>query len=402
MLNVITLEEAKELLEENFGDWRPRAEMVPLSRAVGRVLARPVEAKEFVPGFDRSTVDGYALRAADTFGCGESIPALLTLVGEVRMGEAPEFELQPGQCAYIPTGGCLPAGANAVAMVEYAEDYGDGTVGIQSPCAPGAHLIFRGDDTAPGKEMLPAGKKLGAKEIGALAAAGVGSVSVFAQPRASVFSTGDELIPVEQVPAPGQVRDVNGPMLSAALEELGCRVCRRELLRDDPEKLRLAVARACGDSDMVFLSGGSSVGVQDAACQVLSELGTVLFHGIAMKPGKPTLLADVGGVPVFGLPGHPAAAWFLLYLLVRPWIYSVTEQMYEGKETVSVLDASLPSNHGREEYVLVQLDDEWERAVPLWNKSGLIMSLSHANGYVRIPRDTEGISAGSKVSVTII
>lgn len=400
MLNVITLEEARELLLKTFGGWRPKAETVPLSDAVGRVLARPVEAKEFVPGFDRSTVDGYALRAADTFGCGESIPALLTLVGEVSMGETPDFEIGPGQCACIPTGGCLPPGADAVVMLEYAEDYGDGTVGIQSPCAPGAHLIFRGDDTAPGRELLPAGKKLGAKEIGALAAAGVTEVPVLALPRASVFSTGDELIPVEQAPAPGQVRDVNGPMLAAALVELGCEVRRRELLRDDPDLLRRAISQACGDSDMVFLSGGSSVGVQDAAYRVLSELGTVLFHGLAVKPGKPTLLADVGGVPVFGLPGHPAAAWFLFRLLAAPWICGCTGRELPGRETAAVLDASLPSNHGREEYVLVRL--EGGHAVPLWSKSGLITSLSQADGYVRIPRDVEGIAAGSRVRVAKI
>lgn len=400
MLNVITLEEAKRLLSDTFGSWKPEAETVSLDCAAGRVLARPVEAKEFVPGFDRSTVDGYALRAADTFGCGESIPALLTLAGEVLMGETPDVTIQPGRCAYIPTGGCLPTGADAVVMLEYAEDYGDGTVGIQSPCAPGAHLIFRGDDTAPGRELLPAGKKLGAKEIGALAAAGVGSVSVLALPRASVFSTGDELIPVEQAPAPGQVRDVNGPMLAAALEELGCRVCRRELLRDDQSLLRRAISQACGDSDMVFLSGGSSVGIQDAAYRVLSELGTVLFHGLAVKPGKPTLLADVGGVPVFGLPGHPAAAWFLFRLLAAPWICECTGRELPGRETAAVLDASLPSNHGREEYVLVRL--EGDRAIPLWNKSGLITALSQADGYLRIPRDAEGISAGSRVTVTLI
>lgn len=285
-------------------------------------------------------------------------------------------------------------------MLEYAEDYGDGTVGIQSPCAPGAHLIFRGDDTAPGRELLPGGKTLGAKEIGALAAAGVGAVSVFALPRASVFSTGDELVLPEQTPVPGQVRDVNGPMLAAALKELGCRVSRRELLRDDRSLLRRAISQACGDSDMVFLSGGSSVGVQDAAYRVLSELGTVLFHGLAVKPGKPTLLADVDGVPVFGLPGHPAAAWFLFRLLAAPWIGGCTGREFEEKQAVSILDAALPSNHGREEYVLVQL--RGDRAVPLRSKSGLITSLARADGYLRVPRDAEGISAGSNVTVTML
>jgi len=400
MLNVITLEEAQRLLFNTFGSWRPKVETVTLGCAAGRVLAHSVEAREFVPAFDRSTVDGYALRASDTFGCGENIPALLSCVGEVHMGKAPDFVIQLGQCAYIPTGGCLPPGADAVVMLEYAEDYGDGTVGIQSPCAPGAHLIFRGDDTAPGKEILPAGKRLGSKEIGALAAAGVAEVSVHARPRASIFSTGDELVPPEQIPAPGQVRDINGPMLSAALEELGCCVCRRELLQDDPELLRRAIAEVCGGSDMVFLSGGSSVGIQDAAYQVLSGLGTVLFHGLAVKPGKPTLLADVGGVPVFALPGHPAAAWFLFRLLAAPWICECTGRELCGKQGTFILDAGLPSNHGREEYVLVQI--QGDHAVPLWSKSGLITSLSRADGYLRIPRDAEGISAGSNVTVTML
>lgn len=400
MLNVITLDEARRRLSDTFGSWKPGAETVSLDCAAGRVLDRPVEAKEFVPGFDRSTVDGYALLAADTFGCGENIPALLSLVGEVPMGETPNLTIQPGQCAYIPTGGCLPLGADAVVMLEYAEDYGDGTVGIQSPCTPGAHLIFRGDDTAPGKELLSVGKTLGAKEIGALAAAGVVEISVRARPRASIFSTGDELVPPEQIPAPGQVRDINGPMLSAALAELGCRVCRRELLQDEPELLRRAIAEACGDSDMVFLSGGSSVGVQDAAYRVLSELGTVLFHGLAVKPGKPTLLADLGGVPVFALPGHPAAAWFLFRLLAAPWICGCTGRELWEKQSTFILDAGLPSNHGREEYMLVQL--QGNRAIPLWSKSGLITSLARADGYLRIPRDAEGISAGSTVTVAML
>lgn len=400
MLNVVTMKEARSILSHVFCNWQLPEERVPLVQAAGRVLARPVEASEFIPDFDRSTVDGYALCSGDTFGCSESIPALLTCVDEVQMGEAPSFTIGPGQCAYIPTGGQLPHGADAVAMLEYAENYGGGLIGIQSPCAPGAHLIFRGDDISPGRELLPAGRKLAAKEIGALAAAGVAEVPVLARPKAAVFSSGDELIPSGLVPAPGQIRDVNGPMLTAALEEIGWTVARQNILRDEPEAFHAAIAQACSDCDAVFLSGGSSVGKKDNTHLVLSQMGCILFHGLAVKPGKPTLLAEVSGVPVLALPGHPAAAWFIFRLLAAPWLAEATKHALAEHTSVFTLTQRLPSNHGREEYVLVQL--EGEQATPLWNKSGLITSLSRADGYLQVPRDTEGLPAGSKVTITIL
>lgn len=400
MLNVVTLEEARSILHAAFGNWTPDTETVPLSSALGRVLAETVTANEFIPAFSRSTVDGYALCSTDTFGCSESIPALLACAGAVEMGQQPQFAISSGQCAYIPTGGCIPSGADSVVMVEQTEAYPDGTIGVYTPCPPGNHMILRGDDIAPGKELLPAGRRIADKEIGALAAAGVEKAKVFLPVKAAVLSTGDELIPPEETPKLGQVRDVNGPMLAAALEQAGCTVLRRGLLKDDPELLQKAISESCADCNVVFLSGGSSVGVQDAAHQVLENLGRILFHGLAVKPGKPTLLAEVNGTPVFGLPGNPAAAWFVFHLLAEPWLRAVTGQRMPRETVTAQITQRVPSNHGREEYVLVHLQDG--AAVPLWNKSGLITAMSRADGYLCIPRDVEGVQAGSTVTITIL
>lgn len=400
MLNVISLEDARNILLDTFGPFQFGEERVLLEEATGRVLARPVFVSEWVPGFTRSSMDGYALRAADTFGCGEALPAQLTLIGEVYMGKDPDFTVQSGQCAYIPTGGKLPPGADAVVMVEHTEDYRDGTVGILSPCAPGAHLIFRGDDVTPGQQLLPAGHRLRSKDIGALAAIGVVHVAVRRRPTAAVISTGDELVPPEQTPQGGQVRDVNGPMLVSSLEEFNCKVETFDIVSDDPALLRRTVAQAVRDCDLVLLSGGSSVGSRDASRQVLEELGHVLFHGIAVKPGKPTLLGDVNGVPVFGLPGHPVAAWFLFRLLVAELLQVWTGRTPEDRTVHLPLAQAVPSNHGREEYVLVRISEG--HAVPLGSKSGLITALTRADGYLQVPRDTEGLSAGTAVPISLL
>lgn len=399
MLNVITLSEARRIMLERFGTHTVEPETVSLADAVGRVLALPVAASEYVPGFTRSSMDGYALRSADTFGCSESIPAVLSLSGEVEMGKEPDFILEPGQCAYIPTGGQLPERADAVVMVECSEDYGDGTIGISSPAAPGAHLVFRGDDVRPGQPLLPAGRVIGSKEIGALAALGITEVPVRPSLTVAVLSTGDEIVPPSEQPGGGQMRDVNGPMLCAALADFGCKILNFGIVKDEPALLRETVAKAAAQADLVLLSGGSSAGTRDAAQLVLSELGTLLFHGIAVKPGKPTLLADVDGVPVW-LPGHPVAAWFLFRLLAGELLQRWSGIALPCRTAELTLEQAIPSNHGREEYVLVQIDGG--KAVPLRSKSGLITSLARADGYLRISRDTEGLAAGTPVTITLL
>ena len=258
MLNVRTPEEVLRLIETAFSPCCA-AETVTLdSVPVGAVLAEDIAAAEYVPGFDRSTVDGYAVRAADTFGCSDAIPAILPLAGEVRMGEDAPAALPAGACIAVPTGGALPRGADSVVMLEYTEDYGDGTIGILKSTAPGAHVIFRGDDVRPGDVVLRRGKKLLPQDIGALAAIGKTELSVVQPLKVAVISTGDELVPPSETPGPGQVRNVNSPALSALLKDFGAECVSYGIVVDDAALLRRTMERAVRECDAVLVSGGSS------------------------------------------------------------------------------------------------------------------------------------------------
>lgn len=402
MLTVKTPEEVFAVMEAEFPP-RPRPEEVPLEAARGRVLCAPVTAGEFVPGFDRSTVDGYAVRAADTFGCSDAIPAILRLQGEILMGEEAGGALESGCCAAVPTGGAIPEGADAAVMLEYTEDYGDGTIGICKSAAPGSNLIFKGDDVRPGQTVLPAGRRLTAQDIGALAALGTARVPVCRRPVAGILSTGDELVPVEETPRGGQVRDVNSAMLRTLVEEAGAEAVSFGILKDDEALLRRTLDEALAVCDVVLISGGSSVGVKDAACRVLEERGRVLFHGIAMKPGKPTILGSADGKPVFGLPGHPVAAFFVSQLFVRPLLDRLVGRTPRLYAVPARLTEAVSANHGRAQYMGVFLSEKdgvrW--ASPIRGKSGLITTLAGSDGYFCIPRDCEGAAAGETVEVRL-
>ncbi len=403
MLTVKTPEEVSVLIDSFFPAASAGEESVPFHEALGRVLAVPVKAGEYVPGFDRSTVDGYALKAADTFGCSEAIPAVLAVQGEVPMGEKTDLCLKAGGCAYVPTGGALPEGADAVVMIEYTEDYGDGTVGILKSAAPGVNLIFRGDDVHPGKEVLPAGRKLSVPDIGALAAMGIVRVRVKRRPAIGIISTGDELVNADETPGDGQVRDVNTALLKALAEDAGGEGIVYGIVKDDEVLLGEVLDRALEECDMVLISGGSSVGTKDTTVKVLAKRGEVLFHGIAMKPGKPTILADAGGTPVFGLPGHPAAACFVSELFVRPLIGKLMGRRVRTFTVNARLKEAVSANHGRAQYMGVLLSEEngETTAVPIRGKSGLITSLAGSDGFFCIPRDCEGLSEGETVSVRL-
>ena len=400
MLEVKTPEEVLRLIEKEF---KPlgQTESVPLSAAMGRVLSEPITAQEYVPDFDRSTVDGYACRAADTFGCSDAIPAILNLAGEVLMGQGADFALSRDSCVYVPTGGAIPKGADCAVMLEYTEDYGDGTVGIMKPGAPGMNLIFRGDDVFPGKEILPAGRVLTAQDIGALAAIGRISVPGARRVKVGVISTGDELVPPNKTPGPGQVRDVNSPLLTAMLEAFGAEAVSYGIVVDDEALLRRKMQDAARDCDAVILSGGSSVGVKDAACRIIESMGELLLHGIAIKPGKPTILGKTGNKPLIGLPGHPVAACFVAQLFVLPLLGRLMGRKREEYTVTAELTESLGANHGREQINACHLRREGGKlmAAPIRSKSGLIMQLAGADGYFIISRDCEGLPKGAQVQV---
>lgn len=399
MLKVKTLIEAQKILCERFLVCT-ESETVEHSKAFGRIVFEDIISREFVPNFHRSTVDGYAVCARDTFGCSETIPAILRLKGEVQMGCGAQLTISNGECAYVPTGGEIPQGADAMVMLEYAEDYGDDTIAIQKPAAPGMCIIFRGDDVSEGQCVFKRGHRLKDKDIGALAALGCDKISVFRCPKVAVFSTGDEIAEVStRSLAMGQMRDVNGPMLEAAVKAIGGVVCSRKILPDDPEVLKNTITDAVKNADMVLISGGSSVGIKDAMETVLSEMGEMMFHGLALKPGKPTLAAEVNGKPVIGLPGHPVAAYFVFLLLVRPLLFKMMDSAVSDRCVNLKCSVAIPSNHGREECVAVSIQDD--TAMPIMGKSGLITTLSRADGYIIIPRDTEGVAQGDFVKVIL-
>ena len=402
MLSVKTPEEVLALIESEFAPLAA-VETVSLSAAMGRVLAEDIATTEYVPDFDRSTVDGYAVRARDTFGCTDAIPAILPLQGEVLMGQGAEFSLQKECCVAVPTGGAVPEGADSVVMIEYTEDYGDDTIGITKSVAPGQNMIFRGDDVYPGKVILQKGRVLSSQDIGALAAIGRVQVPVLKKLTVGVISTGDELVPPEVKPGPGQVRDVNSPMLEAMLTAFGANVINYGIVIDEEALLREKVTQAVAECDAVLLSGGSSVGVKDAACRIIESMGILLLHGIAIKPGKPTILGKAGAKPLVGLPGHPVAAYFITKLFVLPLLGRLMDRKQETYTTTAKLTENISANHGRAQYHCCRLErkDGDLYAHPIRGKSGLITTLAGADGYFCITRDCEGLPQNAEIQVTV-
>lgn len=400
MLKVKTPKEVLELIKQKFEPFSG-GEYVPLSQAAGRVLAEDICAAEYVPDFNRSTVDGYAVRAQDTFGCSDSMPAILTRVGAVAMGQGVQTEVSEDECVAVPTGGEVPNGADAMVMIEYTEDYEDGTVGILKAAAPGTNMIYRGDDVKPGQVVLKAGRALKPQDVGALAAMGIARVFVVRRPKVGIISTGDELIPVEEKPGPGQIRDVNSTLLQAAIEGAGAQAVCFGIIRDEEELLAEELRHALRMCDLVLISGGSSVGTKDATCRIIEEQGEILFHGIAMKPGKPTILGRVDAKPVIGLPGHPVAAFFVTQLFVLPLLDCLTGQERCQFPVKAILEENVGANHGRAQYMGVWLRDKEGRllARPIRSKSGLITSLAGSAGYFCIDRDCEGMAAGTEIDV---
>ena len=401
LLQVKTPEEVLRLIETEFRPLAEQAETVSLSEALGRVLAEDMIAAEYVPDFNRSTVDGYAVRASDTFGCSEAVPAILSSAGEVKMGEGAAAPLPKGHCIYVPTGGAIPEGADCAVMIEYTEDFGDGTIGISKPGTPGMNLIFRGDDVFPGKLVLKAGHVLASQDIGALAALGKTEIPVRKRLRVGVISTGDELVLPDQQPGPGQIRDINGPLLSALLRENDAEPVFYGIVADDEALLRQKTELALKECDAVILSGGSSVGKKDAALLIIGSVGTLLLHGIAVKPGKPAIFGKAGNKPLIGLPGHPVGAFFVAKLFVLPLLAHLSGQETTVFPITAELTENVGANHGRTQINACRLEQAGDRllAFPVHSKSGLITQLSGADGFFIIDRDCEGLPKGAVVKI---
>ena len=375
-------------------------ETIPLEFSVGRILAAAVTADTDIPGFDRSVVDGYAVRAADTAGAGDAIPALLHCAGRIAMGRPNAHgTLAPGTCTYIPTGGVLPAGADAVVMVEYTEEAGD-TVLVKRSVSHGENVLLRDEDFRRGECVFSSGRRISPQDAGVLAACGCAAVTVAKKPVVGIISTGNELVPVTVVPGPGQVRDANASMLAAYLTEYGCIPRLYGIIPDERLAFEAVLARAVPECDVVLLSGGSSKDDRDMTAAVIAAMGEVLVHGIAIAPGKPTIIGRITNKPVFGLPGHPASAFVVLIAIVRPLLdrmLGIPRPLQRTEQ--ATLAVNIPSQRGREEYVRVTVENGI--ATPLFGKSGLLNTLIRSNGLVRIPAGAEGLEQGSIVEVIL-
>jgi molybdopterin molybdotransferase len=383
---------------------RTAVERVGLDRALGRVPAEPLAAPHALPGFARATVDGFAVRAADTYGASEGLPSYLDVAGEVHMGRPPEVEVRPGTAVAIATGAPLPPGADAVVKVENTQAATPELLEILRPATPGEGMVRADEDAAAGAELVPAGRPLRPHDLGMLAAAGLVELPVHARPRVTIVSTGDELVASDSPSlTTGQVRDATAPALAALVSEAGGEPSFAGIVADDREALAATLRAALPESDVLVVSAGSSVGARDETAAAIASLGEpgIWCHGLAFRPGKPTLLADCGGVPVIGLPGNPRSA-LVVFRMIGMSIVRMVGACTDPPPEPTVrarLERDLPSAAGRLDVVQVRLADG--EAVPLFGSSSLLSILTAADGYVVVPEAATGLAAGSEVEVTL-
>lgn len=424
-LTLLPPDEARALLLSHLSAPQPASETVGVIASLGRVTAEDILAPHPLPEFPRSTVDGFAVRARDTFGASESLPAYLTLIGEVPMGDTPAFEVGAGQCALIHTGGMLPPGTDAIVMLEYTQSARVGEMEIQRAVAEGENVIRVGEDVAAETVVISKGRVMRPAEVGGLTALGIIQLRVANKVKVGLISTGDEVIDPSQSPRPGQVRDVNSYTLGALVEKAGGEPIRYGIFGDRLEALKEAARKALSECDVVIITAGSSASTRDMTAEVIGTLGApgVLVHGINTRPGKPTILAVCAGKAVIGLPGNPVSALVNGYLFVVPVIEKLLGATPRPQATVMArLTVNLPSQAGREDWWPVSLIESRKSKVegrdsiienrkseivnyvaePIFGKSNLIFTLANADGLLRIPPDATGLSAGEMVEVVLL
>ncbi|MBN1932624.1 MAG: molybdopterin molybdotransferase MoeA [Desulfobacterales bacterium] len=382
------------------------AEKVSLFDAAGRILAVDIVSDLDLPDFVRSTMDGYAVCGASTFGASEANPAYLTVKGSVTMGKKPDILIRAGEAVRIPTGGMLPAGADSVVMIEHSAAIDDTTIEVYRSVAPGTHIVAIGEDIGKGEILLSRGQKIRPQETGLLAALGKKKVCVYRKPRIGIISTGDEIIPINETPNMSQIRDINTYTLSGLVKETGGIPLIFGIVRDEFETLLAKCLSAIEQSDMVLISGGSSVGLHDFTIKVLSCLPatTILVHGIAISPGKPTILAKTQKKAFWGLPGHAASAMVVFTSIVKPFIEQISglKKRYKKEfRPTALLMRNLSSAQGRIDYIRVRLiqKDGVYWAEPILGKSGLIRTMVEADGLIKIDIHTEGLEKGTEVEI---
>jgi len=396
----------KKVLEYTSDFPRVKTEDVPLPEATGRVLAADIFSEVDLPDFMRSTMDGYAISASSTFGASEANPAYLTIRGSVSMGESPAFSVGPGEAAKISTGGMLPDGTDSVVMIEHTETIDKTTIEVYRSVAPGQNVMEKGEDISMGAVLVSDGKRLRAQETGLLAAFGQETVRVYKKPVIGIISTGDEIVPIDETPAPGQIRDINMYTLSDLVKNAGAEPATFGIVRDDFDDLFEKCTLALEKADMVLISGGSSVGTRDFTIQVLAALpdAQILVHGISISPGKPTILAKSHHHAIWGLPGQVVSAMVVFEVVVKAFIEQISGLSIKQKKEFklpALLSRNISSSQGRADYIRVRLNEIdgalW--AEPILGKSGLINTMVKADGLIEIGVNTEGLDKGTEVEV---
>ena len=383
-------------------------EAVAVADALGRITAVDLCAVEDLPAFPRSTMDGYSLRAADTFGASEGLPAYFTLVGEVPMGLPARVSLSPGEAAGAYTGGMLAHNADAVVMVESTQQVDVDTIEVVRPVAPGENVVQPGEDVRRGEIILPKGHLLRPQDLGGLTALGITQVKVARRPRVAILSMGDEVVAPDSVPGPGQIRDINSYTIAAQVSRAGGEPVRQGIVGDEYEEQLAAARKGLERADALVLSAGSSVSSRDLTADIINALGEpgALVHGLSIRPGKPAILGLVNGKPAFGLPGNPVSAMIVFDLVVRPALYRLAglRTVPEPATTGAALTHDIASAPGREDYVPVRLTRNGTgelKAEPVFGKSNLIFTLIRADGLVQVPLDKAGLYAGETVAVRL-
>lgn len=384
-------------------------ETVPLEKAFGRILSEDIISPEDLPGFFRSSVDGCAVKAQDTFGATEALPAMLEVRGEVTMGQMPTVAVEQGEAVKISTGGMLPDGADGVVMVEYCHALDENTIEVGRAISPLENVILPNDDFRKGSPVLIKGSRLRPQDVGVMAGLGLSQFSVYKRPRVAIISSGDEVVPIVQRPRPGQVRDVNTYTLSAFCWQSGAEPMALGLCSDNFEELKAMVEKGFKEADTVWISGGSSVGTMDLTFKVFETFDNVelLVHGISISPGKPTIIARIGSKAIFGLPGHTASAMVVAEIFLAPFLGGLSGEASLPESLQNEIEAELSRNiesaSGREEYIRVKLERREGKliAAPIFGKSGLISTLVEADGLIRVNRNTEGLYQGEKVKVMV-
>jgi molybdopterin molybdotransferase len=386
-----------------------QTEKVSLTESVGRVLAEDIQSDIDLPDFSRSIMDGFAVKGSSTFGASEGNPAYLTVTGSIAMGESPKLSVGPGDAVKISTGGMLPKGADSVAMIEHTEAIDDTTIEVYRSVAPGQNMIAVGEDIRKGEIILTRGRKLRPQEVGLLAALGKSTITAFKKPIIGIVSTGDEIVSIDKVPGPGQIRDVNTYTLLGLVEDIGAEAVRFGIVRDDYDTLLATCSQALAQCDMVLVSGGSSVGARDYTIDVISAIedSELLFHGISISPGKPTILARIQNKAFWGLPGHVVSAMIVFSRIVRPFIEYINGSVDTPKtkiRLVATLSRNIASAQGRVDFIRIRLNQKegvlW--AEPVLGKSGLISTMVKADGLIEIDMNTEGLDKGTQVEVILI